>query len=180
MRLDQRLIDTAVAFVNARFPGEGWAGCAAMYTEDGQVLVSTAPETLNDSVALCHETGAICEAHKLDKRVTASVCVSRDDQGRFHILTPCGVCQERLMVWGDDVEVAVPKPEDSAAWEARRLADVQPYYWRRPFLRPAVPLLSHPVEAESTPQRRDGLEPEASRSPVAPHSGHRPGDARRS
>ena len=134
MRLDQRLVDAAVAFVNSRFPGQPWAGCAAMYTEDGRVLVSTAPDVVNESVALCHETGGICEAHKIDQRVTASVCVSRDDRGAIHILTPCGVCQERLMVWGDEVEVAVPKDGDSTAWEARRLKDVQPYYWRRPFL----------------------------------------------
>ena len=98
--VDQKLVDTAISFVQKRFPTEPWAGAAAMYTNDGQILISTSPECVNDSVSLCHETGAICEAHKLDKKVTASVCVSRDDQGRFHILTPCGVCQERLYVWG--------------------------------------------------------------------------------
>jgi cytidine deaminase len=113
MRLDQNLVDTAIAFVNQRFPTEPWAGAAAMYSADGKMLISTAPECVNESVGLCHEIGAICEAHKLNQKVTASVCVSRDEQGRFHILTPCGVCQERLYVWGGEVEVAVPAENDS-------------------------------------------------------------------
>ena len=134
MRLDQKLVDTAISFVQKRFPTEPWAGAAAMYTNDGQILISTSPECVNDSVSLCHETGAICEAHKLDKKVTASVCVSRDDQGRFHILTPCGVCQERLYVWGDNVEVAAPIDSDSTQWQMKLLKEVQPFYWRKPFL----------------------------------------------
>ncbi len=44
-----------------------------MYLEDGQILISTSPQVENESLALCHETGAICEAYKLNKRVTASV-----------------------------------------------------------------------------------------------------------
>ena len=135
MNLDQILVDAAIDFMNRRFPGEAWEGAAAMYTEDGEILVSTSPECVNESVALCHETGAICEAHKLDKRVTASVCVSRDDQNRIHILTPCGVCQERLFFWGDQVQVAVPLESDSTRWEAKTLKQVQPHYWRRPFLK---------------------------------------------
>jgi cytidine deaminase len=106
-----------------------------MYTEDGQLLISTAPETVNASVELCHETGAICEAHKLNKRVTATVCVSRDGKGNFQILTPCGVCQERLLYWGQNVQAAVPSDDDSTKWQMKTLNELQPYYWRRPFLK---------------------------------------------
>lgn len=135
MSLDQKLIDAAIDFVNQRFPIEPWAGAAAMYTADGKMLISTAPECVNESVSLCHETGAICEAHKNDQKVTASVCVSRDDQGLFHILTPCGVCQERLYVWGGEVEVAVPAIDDSTQYQMKLLKEVQPHYWRKPFLK---------------------------------------------
>jgi cytidine deaminase len=89
-------------FIRNRFSSEGWAGAAAMYAEDGQILISTSPEVVNASVELCHEVGAICEAYKLSKKITATVCVSRDDKGMFQILTPCGVCQERLMVYGGE------------------------------------------------------------------------------
>lgn len=135
MKIDSKLVDAAKTFVKARFSDESWAGAAAMYTEDGQILISTAPAVVNPSVELCHEAGAICEAYKLNKKITATVCVSRDDKGAFHILTPCGVCQERLFFWGADVEAAVPLETDSAKWQIKTLAELQPYYWRNPFLK---------------------------------------------
>ena len=135
MKLDQKLVEAAKSFVLTRFGNESWAGAAAMYTEDGQILVFTSPGCVNTSVELCHEAGAICEAYKLDKRITATACVSRDDKGVFHILTPCGVCQERLMYWGNEVTAAVPQPQNSTLWESKSLKDLQPYYWRKPFFK---------------------------------------------
>jgi cytidine deaminase len=76
MKLDQTLVNAAIDFLERRFPGKAWAGAAAMYTDRGEILVSTAPDTVNESVSLCHETGAICEAHKTNQKITASVCVS--------------------------------------------------------------------------------------------------------
>lgn len=134
--LDQQLIDAAIQFTKQRFPADkAWEGAAAVRTSDGEILISTAPEVVNPSVELCHEVGAICEAYKLNKKVVATVCVSRDDKGLFHILTPCGVCQERLMFWGDQVEAAVPLDSDSTKWQMKKLKDLQPYYWRKPFLK---------------------------------------------
>jgi cytidine deaminase len=135
MKLDSKLVEATITFIKSRFPEGTWAGAAAMYTEDGEILISTAPDAVNASVELCHETGAICEAFKLSKKITASVCVSRDDKGLFQILTPCGVCQERLMVYGDEVEVAVPNGNDSTDWQIKKLKEVQPYYWRKPFMK---------------------------------------------
>jgi cytidine deaminase len=134
MKIDEKLVNAAIDFIKFRFPNKPWAGAAAMYTSDGEILISTAPEAVNASVELCHETGAICEAHKIGKKVTATVCVSRDAKGLFQILTPCGVCQERLMVWGDQVEAAVPSESDSTKWQAKKLKEIQPYYWRKPFI----------------------------------------------
>ena len=134
-KVDAKLVEAAKAFVQTRFGDAAWAGASAMYTEDGEILISTAPEARNASVELCHEVGAICEAHKLGKKIVATVCVSRDDKGQFHILTPCGVCQERLFVWGGEVEAAVPTDGDSTQWRAKSLNEIQPYYWRKPFLK---------------------------------------------
>jgi cytidine deaminase len=103
-----------------------------MYTSDGEILISTSPEVLNASVALCHETGAICEAYTKGKRITASVCVTRAEDGSFLVLAPCGVCQERLWYWGGGVEVAVPAP-DSPRWRAISLREISPHYWRKAF-----------------------------------------------
>jgi cytidine deaminase len=129
--VDQRLIDAAIDFAQRRFPGEPWAGAAAMYTEDGEILISTAPEVMNDAVALCHEVGAMCEAFARDKKVVATVCVSRAEDGRFVILPACGVCQERLWYWGGNMEVAVPLADDGTKWKAVSLAELAPYYWRK-------------------------------------------------
>jgi cytidine deaminase len=129
--LDQGLVDAAIAFVERRFPGEAWAGAAAMYLDDGAMLISTAPAVVNDAVALCHEVGAMCEAYARGRKVVATVCVSRAEDGRFVILPACGVCQERLWSWGGDIEVAVPLANDSTGWTAVTLADMAPHYWRK-------------------------------------------------
>ena len=124
----------AVNFLNSRFPGESWEGAAAMYTENGRILISTAPDSLNQGVSLCHETGALCEAYKLNERVTASICVVRDPQGDIRILSPCGICQERLFLYGDNVAVAVPDDQDSRKWVSKKLKELQPHYWRNALL----------------------------------------------
>ena len=133
MKLDSKLIEAAISYTQKRFPDVPGAGAAAMYTSAGELLISTAPGVVSSSVELSHEVGAICEAYKLDQKVTATVCVSRDEKGQFHILTPCGVCQERLMFWSDEIECAVPSQKDSTKWEMRTLKELQPYYWRKPF-----------------------------------------------
>ena len=52
---------------------------------------------------------------------------------KIHILTACGTCQERLFYWGDKLEVAVPKSNDSTKWLAKSLKDIQPYHWYKIF-----------------------------------------------
>jgi cytidine deaminase len=135
MHLDQRLVDAAIDFTNTRFPGEAYEGAAAMYTADGDILISTALDVANDSVAICHETGAFCEAYAKNKRITATVCVTRDEEGRFLILGLCGVCQERMWYWGGDVEVAVPLEDDNTKWRSVMLKEMDPFYWRKPFMK---------------------------------------------
>ena len=134
MRLDQHLVDTAEALLKRRFPGaEGIA--AAMYTADGDVLTGVFFEPEWGGGGLCAETGPICEAALRDARVTASVCVSRlSGSDPMVILTPCGICQERLFHWGDGVEVAVPAAE-GPGWQAKTLRDVQPFHWVDAFKR---------------------------------------------
>ena len=129
MKLDQNLVDAAVLQALSRFPS-GYAGAAAVYTEDGQILTSVCFDTHNEIANLCHETGAYCEANRLNLKVTATVCVSRaSPEDPFLILTPCGLCQERLALWGMSVEVAVPDPDSDKRWQAKTLGQIQPYYW---------------------------------------------------
>ena len=130
MKLDQNLVDAAIGQALERFP-ESWSGAAAIYTENGQILTSVCFDSPNEIANLCHETGAYCEANRLGLRVTASVCVSRPSpEEPFIILSPCGVCQERLALWGQEVEVAVADPTNPTKWQAKKLSEVQPHYWR--------------------------------------------------
>lgn len=132
MTVDQRLVDAAIAFADQRFPGMPYEGAAAMYTDDGQIIVSTALEVLEGTaVALCHEVGAMCEAYARNRRVTATVCVSREPDGQMIILPLCGVCKERMWLWGGDVEVAVPLEHDNTKWRSMLLSEIDPYFWGR-------------------------------------------------
>ncbi|WP_031006778.1 cytidine deaminase [Streptomyces sp. NRRL F-5727] len=134
MTLDQALVDAAIAQADRRWSPEEPGGAAAVRLDDGRILTSVGLDNIHGSVALCQETGAYCQAYTLNRRVTASVCVFRDpEDGRYVILPPCGVCQERLALWGPDVEVGVPDPEDPTRWVAHRLAELHPHYWARHF-----------------------------------------------
>jgi cytidine deaminase len=105
-----------------------------MYSDEGDVLTSVFFEPEWGSGMLRAETGAICEAEKRGKRVTALVCVSRlSGEDPVVILTPCGICQERLFHWGPGLEGAVPDPSDPTGWTAKTLREVQPYYWVNAF-----------------------------------------------
>jgi cytidine deaminase len=133
MKLDQALVDAAIAFSEWRFPAQPYEGAAAMYTDDGEILISTALDVpAGSSVQLCHEVGAMCEAYAKKKRITATVCVSRQPDGRFIVIGGlCGVCMERMWLWGGDVEIAVPLEEDPTRWRAITLAEAHPFYWRK-------------------------------------------------
>ena len=134
MQLDQTLVDAALALAVARWPGRE-SGAAALYTVSGRILTSVFAESPNQSASLCHETGAICEAHKLQEAVTASVCVSREDaDSPFIILPPCGICCERLAFWGGDVQLAVPNRDDPTRWKMKRLKQLMPHYWMNTWL----------------------------------------------
>lgn len=131
MNVEQKLYDAAIALIKNRYP-VGWGGAAAMYTENGQVLTSVAPDVINASTELCMETGAILEAHKLNVKITHSLCVAREDeQAAFKILTPCGVCQERLFYWGADVKAAVTTEAQSLLFKT--LEEIQPFHWTKAY-----------------------------------------------
>ncbi|WP_199290282.1 cytidine deaminase [Leptolyngbya sp. FACHB-36] len=132
-RVDDQLLNAAIKQAQERFP-QDWSGAAAMYTETGRILTSVYVDAPNAAACLCHETGAICEAHRLNERICASVCVSREqDNEPYVILTPCGICQERLAYWGLDVEVAVPDKTNPTTFQSLQLRHVQPHYWHQVY-----------------------------------------------
>ncbi|WP_218668430.1 cytidine deaminase [Luteococcus japonicus] len=108
--------------ITTRFPADQDAGAAAMLLEDGTILTGTAPETLNASVELCHETEPYCAAYRLQQRIIASVCLHRQASGRTVVSSPCGICRERLAIHGPDVLVAVADPKDPSTSNGRSSA----------------------------------------------------------
>ena len=127
MDIEQKLYNAAVELAQKRYP-LGWGGAAAVRVESGKILTSVAPDIKNESLGLCMEVGAYLEAHKLDEVVTHSLCVSRESEAtEFIILTPCGVCQERLVYWGGNVLAAITNPENKLIFKSIR--ELQPYHW---------------------------------------------------
>jgi len=129
--IEQEMYRMAIEFIPQRYP-TGWGGAAIIHTEDDRYLSSVAIETANSSVILCIEVGAMTEAHKYNVKVTHCLCVVRDDENNpFKILSPCGVCQERLRFWGTDVRIGVTTPDNSLQFVP--LSDLQPYHWTNAY-----------------------------------------------
>lgn len=125
--IEKELYKRAVELIEKRYP-TGWGGAAAVRTDRGSIFTSVSIETGNASAVLCIETGAILEAHKYNEKVTHCICLVRDDEkSPFKVLTPCGICQERLRYWGSDVQAAVTTGDDTLLFVP--LSELQPYHW---------------------------------------------------
>ena len=126
--IETKMYEMAVAFLQKRFP----TGVGIVHTAQGSFFTSVALECANASALLCIETGAMCEAQKYNERVTHCLCVVREDENApFTVLSPCGICQERLRYWGEDVQVGVTTDDGSLRFVPLRT--LQPYHWTRAY-----------------------------------------------
>ena len=129
--MEKILFDKVTKFIKERYP-EGWGGAAIMKTEQGSYLMSVALESANASAGLCMETGAMCEAQKLNEKITHSLCVTRDDEkSPFKVLTPCGICQERLSYWGNDVLVGITNESKQVVF--KQMNEINLYHWTKAY-----------------------------------------------
>lgn len=119
--------------IDTRFRDGSEHGAAAMLLRDGTILTGTAPDAVNPSVEVCHEIEPFCAAYRLDRPIVASVCLHRLPSGRHVVLSPCGVCRERLAVHGPDVLVAVPDAADLETVRWVTLRETLPYHWLLAF-----------------------------------------------
>lgn len=72
--IEQEMFDIGCKLLKERY-GNLESGVGVVRVEDGTYYTSVWNETLNSSVDLCAETGAILEAHKFNKKITHSLCV---------------------------------------------------------------------------------------------------------
>lgn len=123
------LFDLAAAAAQAegRRSSDGEGVAAAARTRSGAELAGVWIDAMVDSACLCAETGPICEAHRLDDPIVASICVRWTQATGFVVLPACGVCQERLAVFGTDVVVAVGRSENVT--DFRSLRELRPLPW---------------------------------------------------
>ncbi|HEX3678967.1 MAG TPA: hypothetical protein VHU90_04530 [Galbitalea sp.] len=69
----------------------------------------------------------------MGRRVLASACLHHEPGGRTVVLSPCGVCRERLAVHGPEVLVAVADGDDPTVAVWKPLGSLLPDYWMRVF-----------------------------------------------
>lgn len=129
--VEKEMYKQAVELIEIRYP-VGWGGAGVVRTEEGHYFTSVSIETANASAVLCIETGAILEAHKYNEKVTHCLCLVREDEkSPFKVLTPCGICQERLRYWGEEVSVAVTTDDNSLKFVT--LGKLQPHHWTNAY-----------------------------------------------
>ena len=129
--IEKEMYRRAVELINRRYP-VGWGGAGVVHTATGNYFTSVSIDTANASANLCIETGAMLEAHKFNEKVTHCMCLVRDDEkSPYKVLSPCGICQERLRFWGEDVQVAVTTEDGSLLFVT--LGELQPYHWTKAY-----------------------------------------------
>ncbi len=129
--IENEMYRKAVELIEKRYP-VGWGGAGVVHTSKGNDYTSVSIETANASAVVCIELGAMLEAHKYNEKVTHCMCLIRDDENApYRVLSPCGICQERLRYWGEDVQVAVTPKEDKIKFVA--LKELQPYHWTNAY-----------------------------------------------
>ena len=127
---DSALYDAAISLIERRLGEASWKTAAAVRLDDGSILTGIGLANISSAAGFCAEVGPLAQAYTEDRQVVASICVNRsDDRGQDLVLAPCGVCQERLALWGPDVEVGVADGTTPSGWSSRRLAELMPYYW---------------------------------------------------
>ena len=125
--IEAEMYRLAVELIEKRYP-TGWGGAGVVHTSAGNYYTSVSIDTANASAVVCIELGAMLEAHKYNEKVTHCLCLIRNDEhSAFKVLSPCGICQERLRYWGEDVLVGVTTHDNSLKFV--RLGELMPYYW---------------------------------------------------
>lgn len=129
--IEKKMYNLAVELIEKRYP-TGWGGAGVVHTLNGNYYTSVSIDTANASAVLCIETGAMLEAHKYNEKVTHCMClVRKNEKSQYQVLSPCGICQERLRYWGEDVQVAITTEDKNVRFV--ELKELQPYHWTKAY-----------------------------------------------
>jgi cytidine deaminase len=132
MKIENKLLETVKNELVRRYPS-GWGGVAGVVLENNEILIGISPDFPNAGSSVCMELGCMIEAAKLDLKITHTLCLVRDDEhSPFKILSPCGICQERLLLWGDSVLCALTTTDISSV-RFEQLANLQPNHWSKAY-----------------------------------------------
>lgn len=143
----EQVIGRCRELIETRFPARSERGAAAVLLSDGVILTGTSPDVVNAALSVCHEMEPYCAAYRLDRRILASVCLHRDETGRFLVLSPCGICREWLASHGPEVLAAVPRGAGGTEVRWAPLRELLPHYWATAF-RGELPAWEAQREAE--------------------------------
>ncbi|MCT4388781.1 MULTISPECIES: cytidine deaminase [Leuconostoc] len=127
-----KLFDSISKTIDKHYP-EGWGGAAGVLLENGDILTSISPEFPNAASSVCMELGSYIQAATLDQKITHTLCLVRENEhDSLTVLTPCGICQERLNFWGNTTQCGIEiLPNGEIHYIS--LADLQPFHWSRVY-----------------------------------------------
>ena len=128
----EKIVQVAIQFLDDRFPEKNDVVISVFFTQDDKYLFGVHNEWSTDSTSLCAETWPICTCH-LDNQTPK--CIITLYRKNIHtspiIITPCWVCQERLICLSDKIKIIYSpdwKIENSSVLQ---LLDLQPYHWKK-------------------------------------------------
>jgi cytidine deaminase len=77
------VVDACRSLICDRFHDDDHHGAAAMLLDDGTIVTGTAPDAINPSVEVCHETEPYCAAFRADAFSPRYVCIASRADGRW-------------------------------------------------------------------------------------------------
>ncbi|MBP1040927.1 cytidine deaminase [Vagococcus sp. BWB3-3] len=132
MTNEQRLLNAVKNELIDRYP-TGWGGVAGVLLDTNDILTSISPDFPNEGSSVCMELGSMLEAANQNKNITHTICLVRhDEMSPLKILSPCGICLERLRFWGNDVMCALTS-DSVLDLKFAKLSELQPHHWHKVY-----------------------------------------------
>lgn len=116
----------AETFIAEHYPD--FDSVAVARLDNGEYVTSTELFNVQFNNCLCPEVGTMFEATNRQQSITHLLCMDKyDEESEAEISIPCGTCLERLLHWGDGVEIAVATDDGGADFFT--IKDLFPANW---------------------------------------------------